>query len=173
LRRQRLAFAGRLSLSVGSGSVGSGCPLVVLRLRLVEALWMGAGGAELGRFLALVDVTAVAAVPLDSFVALEDGAVLDPLQEPAVALLVLLLDLGYLLEQLGDLIEALLLGLFGHPAVHVCPLVVLALGCFQQVRGGVANEAKLFRPDLGVLLLVVRCLLEDGRDLVVALAAGH
>jgi len=54
---------------------------------------------------------------------------------------VLGLDGGDHLEGRGDLDEALLLGDFGEFAVEDVPLLLLALGCGQQVLGRGADRA--------------------------------
>ena len=79
-----------------------------------------------------------------------------------------LLDVGDHAELRCQIGEALLLGLLGEGGVHVGPLVVLALGCGEQVCGGVAQATQGLEPHLGVLLLVVGGLLEDHGDLLVA-----
>ena len=84
----------------------------------------------------------------------------------------LLLDLGNLLKQESDVIEALLTGINGHLSIHVSPLIVLALGSVVQVLHGVANAAQQLEPDLGMLLLVVGGLLKDLGDLDIAVLLG-
>ena len=84
----------------------------------------------------------------------------------------LLLDLGDLLKQVGDLLEALLVSILGHLIVHIGPLVVLALGSGVQVLHGAANTAQQLEPDLGMLLLVVGSLLKDLGDLDIAVLLG-
>ena len=133
---------------------------------------MGAHGADLGGLLAHVDVAAVAALPDHVPVPGEHQAALHIGQQLAVAVLVLLLDLGHFLKQEGDVVEALLLGLLGHGGVHVGPLVVLAGGGGLQVLGGGADAAQQLEPDLGVLLLVGGGLLEDLGDLDIAVLLG-
>ena len=49
---------------------------------------------------------------------------------------------------------------------------MLALGGGDQVLSGGADAAQSLEPELGVLLLVAGGLLEDGRDLLIALFAG-
>ena len=130
---------------------------------------MVAGGADLGGGGADHDVTAVAALPDLDLGLLEDLGSLDILQQGTVALLVVLLDGGDQTELACQLIEALLFGGLGEAGIHVGPLVVLALGGGEQVLGGIADAAQLLEPQLGVLLLVVGGLQEQGRDLLVAL----
>lgn len=68
---------------------------------------MLAGGAELGSLLGLDDETAVAALPPDLAVALEEIAVREAAQQLQVAALVLGLDGGDHLEGRGDLDEVI------------------------------------------------------------------
>ena len=97
---------------------------------------MLAGRAFLRSFLALVNVTAVAALPVDLAVALEEAAALDSFEELAVTGLVLGLDAGYHLEGYCDLGEAFLAGYLGSLGIEDCPLFVLALGCCTEVLAG-------------------------------------
>ena len=107
--------------------------------------------------LADVDVAAVSADPDHVAVSREDDALFNVREQLSVALLVLLLDRRDLLEQVGDVVEALGLRVLGEALVHVGPLVVLALGGVLQVRDRVRNVAVMqeLEPDLRVLLLVV------------------
>ena len=84
----------------------------------------------------------------------------------------LLLDGAHHLEQGGDAVEALLTSGLGHLLVHGGPLLVLAGGGRPQVFGGGADAAQLLEPHLGVLLLIVGGLLEDGGDLLIAVLLG-
>ena len=81
-----------------------------------------------------------------------------------------LADEAELLRQLG---KALFLCGLGERIVHVGPLVVFALGGGEQIVGGGADALKLFEPHLGVLLFVVRGLLEERGDLLIALFLGR
>lgn len=63
---------------------------------------MLAGGAELGSLLGLDDETAVAALPPDLAVALEEVAVRNAAQQLQITALMLRLDFGNLLECIGD-----------------------------------------------------------------------
>lgn len=94
---------------------------------------MLAGGAFLRSFLALVHVTAVAALPVDLAVALEEAAALDSFEELAVACLMLGLYAGDHLESHGDLDESFLAGHLGCFGIEDCPLLVLALGCGAEI----------------------------------------
>ena len=77
---------------------------------------MGADGAEHGGLGADDDVAAVAALPHLDGALLEDLLGLDVVQQGAVALLVVLLDLGHQAELGGELGEALVLGGLGKAA---------------------------------------------------------
>ena len=94
---------------------------------------MLAGRTFLRCLLAFVDVTAVAALPVDLAVALEEAAALDSFEELAVTGLVLGLDAGNHLEGYCDLGEAFLAGHLGCFGIEDCPLLVLALGCCAEV----------------------------------------
>ena len=89
---------------------------------------VGANGANLRSLLANNDMATVAALPDAVAVAREDNALLDVLDQLAVALLVVTLDGANHTELSGNLLEALLVGLLGHTIVHVRPLIVLASG---------------------------------------------
>ena len=130
---------------------------------------MIAHGALLGRFRALDDGSAVAALPLVLADAHPDLAGLDILRELAVAFLVMCLDLRDLAELEGDVGEALGLGLVSHALVHVGPLLMLARCGGEEILRRRADARKELEPHLGVFLLVQRRLLKDGRDLLVAL----
>ena len=117
-------------------------------------------------------VAAVAALPDHVAVPGEHQAALHIGQQLAVALLVLLLDLGHFLKQEGDVVEALLLGLLGHGGIHVGPLVVLALSSGLQVLSSGADATQQLEPDLGVLFLVGGGLLKDLGDLHIAVLLG-
>ena len=103
---------------------------------LKVSLGISAYRADLRGLFAHADVPAVDALPHRVPVLGEDQALFQILGQLAVALLVLLLDFGYPLEQGGDVEEALLPGLLGHGGVHVGPLEVLAGGGGLQVFGG-------------------------------------
>ncbi len=93
-------------------------------------------------------------------------------EQLAIALLVLLLDLAHLLEQVGNVVKALLPGLLGHVGIHVSPLVVLPLGGGPQVFLGGADAAEQLEPDFRVLLLVGSRLLKQLGDLDIAVLSG-
>ena len=131
----------------------------------------------------------VAAVPADPHLLLfagKDLALLEVGGKGAVTCLMLLFDLAHHREESGQLGEALLLGLRGHPGVHISPLFVLAAGCHLKAGQGVGDRAAAegLEPHLGVLLLVASGLFKDGSQLLVTfllcdackvgvLVAGH
>ena len=142
--------------------------LIVLGVNLKIALRMCAGGAKLGRIRSNNDMSAVAAFPNLDLTLCKDLCHLDVLQQGAVTLLVMLLDLGNQAEFCRKLREALLFGGLGESGVHIGPFVVLAVCCFLKVSGGVTDTCKLLQPQLCVLLLIV-CSFEKKRgDLLVA-----
>ena len=93
-------------------------------------------------------------------------------QQGTVPLLMVLLNLCYHAELDGQRRKAFFLGLLGKALVHIRPLVILAFCGGEQVFGRVAQQSQLLEPHLGVFLLVVRRLLEDGCDLLIALLLG-
>ena len=147
--------------------------LIILSVNLEVCLWMEADGTDVGGFGADDDVAAVAALPdADTSLAEHLGG-LDVAQQGTVALLVVLLDGRYATELLGQFMEALLVGLTGKAVVHVSPLVILALGSVQQVLGDGAQSAQMAEPQLGMFLLVLSSLQEEGGNLFVAVLLGH
>ena len=137
--------------------------LVILSLNLEVALWVVANWANLWSLLAYYDVTAVRALPDAIAITRENYLVLNVLQELAITLLVVLLNLSYHLELSGNLVEALLTSLFSHAFVHLCPLAMLTLGSSQKVLFCTLDGTALqvLEPQLSVLLLVGSSLLED------------
>ena len=118
-------------------------------------------------------MAAVAALPDAVALAREHHLVFYVLEQLAVALLVVLLDGGHTAEFLGYLRKTFLVGLAGHTLVHVGPLEVLTLGGRLQVLGGRFDAAlQQFEPHLGVLLLIVGGLLEDGGYLYITVFLG-
>ena len=115
-----------------------------------------------------MDVAAVAALPDHLSIPGEHQSALHIGQQLAVALLVLLFDLGDLLKQEGDVVEALLPGLLGHGGIHIRPLIVLALGGGLQILRRGPDAVQQLEPDLGVLLLIGGGLLKDLGDLDIA-----
>ena len=106
-------------------------------------------------------MAAVSALPDLDLALCEDGGRLHVVQQGAIALLVMTLDLADHAEAGCQLREALGLGRLGKACIHVRPLVVLALCGRCEVLGRAT--------DAGQLLLVVRRFEEQRRDLLVAL----
>ena len=131
------------------------------------ALGMAAGRTDLGGFLANDDVATVGALPYDVAFLGEDQTFLDVGQELAITRFVLTLNGTDQGKFLGYLVEAFLTCLAGHAVVHVRPLEVLAIGGVFQIVDGVTNRTtiQLLVPQLGVLLLIGSCLLEDAGNL--------
>ena len=130
---------------------------------------MVADGADLGGLGADHDVAAVAAFPHLNLALGKDLFGFDVVQQGAVTLLVMLLDGGHTTELGGQLGEALGFGGAGKAFVHVGPLVVLACGGSGQILGGGADAVQLLEPQLGMLLLVLGGLQEEGGNLLKAL----
>ena len=99
----------------------------------------------------------------------EDGGRLHIVQQGAIALLMMALNLTDHAEAGRQLRETFGLGRLGKAVIHVRPLVVLALCGRCEVLGRAADACQLLEPQLGMLLLVVRRLQEQRRDLLVAL----
>ena len=155
-----------------TGTAGGYDFLVVLGVDFEVGLGVGAGGAQLGGLDTHDDVTAVAAFPNGDFALGKDFSGLHVLQQGAVTLLVVLLNGGDHAELGGQGMEALFVSGLGKAFVHVGPFVVLALSSGQQVLGGIADAVQLLEPQLGVLLLVISGLQEQGCDLLVAFLLG-
>ena len=75
---------------------------------------MVADGALLGSLLADDDMATVGALPDDVAIFREDALAPDVVEQLAIALLVLLLNLGHTLELLGNLVEALFAVMLGR-----------------------------------------------------------
>ena len=134
---------------------------------------MGAYGAYCGSLLTHHDMSAVAAFPHLHLALGKHLLRLDVVEQRTIALLVPLLDGSHHAELLGQQREAFLVGRLCEAIVHVCPLIVLALGSSQQVVCCGAYAAQLLEPKLGVFLLVVGCAGEDFRHLLQSLLLGH
>lgn len=108
-------------------------------------------------------MAAVAALPDRVALAGEHELALDVLEQLLVAGLMLLLDVGYHVEQRRYLGETLLAGLLGELGIHLGPLVVLACGRVPEVLLGLGHRSAVeqLEPYLGVLLLVVGGGLEE------------
>ena len=84
----------------------------------------------------------------------------------------MLLDGGNATEFGSQLGESLGLGGACEAFVHVRPFVVLAGGGSGQVLGGGADTIQLLKPQLGMFLLVLGGLQEEGSNLLIALLLG-
>ena len=129
---------------------------------------MVADGADIGGLGADDDMAAVAAFPHLHLALGEDLLGLDVVQQGAVTFLMVFLNGGHTTELGGQLGEALGLGGTGKAFVHIRPLVVLAGGGSGQVLGGGADAVQLLEPQLGMLLLVLGGLQEEGGNLLKA-----
>ena len=129
---------------------------------------MGADGTDLRRLRRFADVAAVAALPDDLLVLLEDLLILDVREQNAIALLVLLLDLCDGLEEIRDLREALFPCDLGKLGIHRRPFLVLAVSGRLKVLRRRADARDELEPDLRMLLLVARSLREKRRNLLEA-----
>ena len=77
----------------------------------------------------------------------------------------LFLDRSYHLKEIGDVGKSLFSRRLGKVGIHLLPLILLAVRSDLKVVLGVMYALKDLVPDLGVLFLVSRCLLEDLGDL--------
>ena len=116
------------------------------------------------------DVTTVAALPDAVALTREYYAILDVLQELAVTLLVVLLNLTNAAELNCQLREAFFHSILCHLLVHISPLVVLTSSCVSEVLSSCRDITLMeeLEPDLSVLLLVACCLLEETCNLLIA-----
>ena len=127
--------------------------------------------ADRRSLLADNDVTTVAALPDAVSLTREHHTVLDILQEFAVTLLVVLLNLAHTAEFDSQLWEALFDSVLSHLLVHIGPLVVLASCCVSEVLCCCRDVTLVqeLEPDLGMLLLIACCLLEETGNLLEAI----
>ena len=95
-------------------------PDLEVRLRMI------ADRAFLGSFRAFEDRPAVAAFPEYLSVLQKDMPLFEVFREFFLSLFVFCLHLGDVSEHFRKFPEALFLGLFCHPRVHVVPLVIFA-----------------------------------------------
>ena len=106
--------------------------LIVFRVDLKVALGMIAGRANLRRFFAYDDMTAVAALPdLDGTLGKDLGG-FHIAQQRTVAFLVVLFNGCHQAEPFCQLRESLGFGGFGKAIIHIRPLVVFTLGGSQK-----------------------------------------
>ena len=114
---------------------------IVLCADFEICLGMRADGANLRGFQTGMDMTAVAALPLQLAVLQEHIAVLDVLSQLAIALLMLLLHSGNAFHHHSDGFKALFPGFLCHGGIHVGPLIVLAGSGIQQIGHRVRYSA--------------------------------
>ncbi len=135
-----------------------------------------------------MDVTAVVALPLAGFRALEDQSGVDVGGQFAIAGFVPLLDFRNLAEYRGDFREAFGVGDVSELRIEFAPFLVLAGGGGQQVQLGVAHgdgigrvnrdrffiqaSDEKFEEPFGVFLLILRCFRKNIADLHKALFLG-
>ena len=100
--------------------------LVVLLHRLEIGLRMQTCGACLRSIFSLDDETAVAALPPNLSITVEEIAISNAAQQLQVATLVLGLYLGNVLKCGSHSEEALLFGYLGKLGIHLRPLLLLA-----------------------------------------------
>ena len=130
---------------------------------------MVANRAYLWSLLAYADVATVGALPDAIAITREDELVLYVLQQLAITLLVVLLDGCHHLKLDGNLLETFLASFLCHAWIHLCPLVVLAIGSSFQVFLCVLDGTALqvLEPHLGMLLFIDSSLLKDVGNLYV------
>jgi len=107
---------------------------VVFGPGLVAGLSVLAGRANRGRFGALVDVPAVATIPLDRLSTLEDCTVGHAPGQDTIPLLVVFFDLSDLTEGGRDLGEALIAGDFLEIGIDRTPFQLLASSLAGECR---------------------------------------
>jgi len=126
------------------------------------------------RFFTINHMPAVGAMPGGRPGPGEDLAAFDIGQEFSVPLLVVLFDLPHQAEQGGDVVEPLLLGLFGEPGIHVGPLEIFPVRRILQIPGGLGHGpfVEQLEPDFGMFFFIDRGLLEKVGDLLIPVLAG-
>ena len=100
-------------------------------MHLEVSLRMSAYRADSRCFLAYHDMSAVAALPYFHRRFLEYLLRFYVVEECTLAFFVAFLHLGYHTETGCQLGKSFLLRGLSKACVHICPLVVLALGCFE------------------------------------------
>ena len=138
-------------------------------MNLKIALGMIAGGANLRRFGAHHDVSAVPAFPNLHFALFKHFLALHIVQKDSVALFMMLFNSSNQPKTLGKLGKALFLCGLGKFLVHIGPFVVFSLCGRKQILCRIADARKLLEPELGVFLLVFGGFQEKRRNLLIAL----
>ena len=144
---------------------------VIFCMNLKIALGMIAGGANLRRFGAHHDVSAVPAFPNLHFALFKHFLALHIVQKDSVALFMMLFNSSNQPKTLGKLGKALFLCGLGKFLVHIGPFVVFSLCGRKQILCRIADARKLLEPELGVFLLVFGGFQEKRRNLLIALLA--
>lgn len=116
---------------------------------------MVASRALLGRRSALVDVAAYQALPLDRFLALPHGVVLDALDHRVETVHMVVFDLRDLTEALCDFGEALFLGNLGRLSVSVDSLHALLFGGDLKVVECLADHTGVDADWIGLAVCLV------------------
>ena len=141
-------------------------PLIVFGLNLEVCLRMIADRADLRRFFADMDMTAVAALPDHNAGACKNLFGFNIFEQGAVTLLVLLFNLSNRLEEVRDPVEPFLFGFLRKFCVHVGPLEVFAGSGIRKVdSGGRYTVVQQLKPDLRMFPLVAGGLQEKVRNL--------
>jgi hypothetical protein len=81
---------------------------------------------NLGRLEAFMNVSTIAALPIDFPIANKDRIVFNVGQELEIAFLMLFFDLANRLKQIGNLIKAFFLGGLCKARIHISPFVIFA-----------------------------------------------
>ena len=118
-------------------------PLIVPCFNLEVALRVVANWANLRSLLANYDMAAVSALPDAIAITREDQLVLYVLQELAITLLMMLLNLSNHLKLGCNLLETFLASLFCHAWIHFSPLIVLTSGCSFQILLSILDSTAL------------------------------
>src|SRR5574344_499384 len=140
--------------------------LIILCQKFKVGLRMSACGADLRCFGSYYDVSAIAAFPYLYFAFLKNLCCLYILQQCAVALLMTLLNGSHKAEFGSQFLKTFFFRCLCKTVIHVCPLIVLAFGCIQQVLCcGADAVVQFLEPQLCVFLLIVGSLLEESGNL--------
>src|SRR5690554_3609449 len=121
---------------------------VGLAMNLKMSLWMLTGRTYCRCFCTLIDITAVAAFPLDRGFLLEDLAVFDIVGKLQITTLVAFLDLSNFTECLANFSETFLLSYFSEINIEISPFFMLTLSGGNQVVIGCAKSYWIFCCDL-------------------------
>jgi len=147
---------------------------------------MCASRADFRRFRAFVDVATISANPSYRLGAFEYQSLRDILRQSKVSLFVPFLSDRYVSKDSRDLSKALFVRGFCKARIHLSMFVILTCGGGLEVLKCVTDDAgrkrgrnlhlatlEKFELTLGVLLLLVSGLFEDGGNLLVALTVSR